>query len=614
MIYESQAEFMRKYNESNRTQFNDKLFIRNDEDIIRAIENIILSCQRNMYFTIKVLSFNVVTSYEDIQKILWMHEESRKKKNKKYKNPYDNINLKDSDIMILRVIYYIKINTVLKANEESERTVEVLIALPRYVEKYYFRLSGCYYTPIFQIVDGSTYNNNTSSMPKKKKTVSGKIILNSIRISRDLDTLFTLDGEKVENITNYSILAFKKVVSGCKYLLARYGLVNCMEFLGLSGDLFITNKPLDNTADMFYIFVKHNIYVSVYKELFNYNKTLQSFVYTIISNILPETNIDFIFDIRYWIRMLGGEFGKYTDEKGLSILNSFEGIYDINSRETFHLPQEDKCNIYAYIRWIMNEFKSLMEKDNLDLNLKRVRGPGDYLAAHYALKLNNSLFRISDVGKGITIKDITRAIYTSPMFLIQSILRNCKMIKTIEMVNANDAFAALSFTYKGISGLGDSPGKANAIPHIFRRVHPSQLFKVDLETSSPGDPGVSGMIVPYVQLTEDNSFCEYEEPNDWKSMYEEFKYNFMTTNNLLQVVKFKNKLGIDMDRDREIVLQETMNQYRRLICPIKDINGIIDYTMEHSAGRRVDLSVEELKFEIPEYLKDEETEGENGYL
>lgn len=612
MIYESQAEFMRKYNESHRLPFNDSLFIRNDEDTIRALENIILSCQRNMYFTIKVLSFNVVTSYEDIQKILWMHEESRKKKNKKYKNPYDNINLKDSDIMILQVIYYIKLNTIVKTNEETEKTLEVLIALPRYVEKYYFRLSGCYYTPIFQIVDGSTYNNNTSSMVKKK-TVSGKIILNSIRICRNFETLFTLDGEKIENITNYSIIAFKKCVFGCKYLLARFGLVNCIEFLGLSGDVYITDTLMDNTTDKFYIFEKYGIYVSVYKELFNYNKVLQSLVYTIVYNILPETNIDFMFDIRYWIRMLGGDFGKYTDEKGLSILSSFDGIYDITSRELLHLPQQDKCDIYAYVRWIMNEFKSLVEKDNLDLNLKRVRGPGDYLAAHYALKLNNSLFRISDVGKGITIKQITRAIYTSPMYLIQTILTNCKMIKTIEMVNANDAFAALSFTYKGISGLGDSPGKSNAIPHVFRRVHPSQMFKVDLETSSPGDPGVSGMIVPYVQLTEDNSFSDYEEPNDWKSMYEEFKQNFIKGNNLLQVIKFKNKLGIDMDADRELVLQETMIQYKKLICPVRDVNGIIDYAMEHSAGRRVDLSIEELNFEIPDYLK-EDTEEDVNYL
>ena len=60
----------------------------------------------------------------------------KKEQKKKSENIYDYISLRDSDMMLLEVIYYIKINNGKKPQKPEdipnfERTLQVLIAIPR---------------------------------------------------------------------------------------------------------------------------------------------------------------------------------------------------------------------------------------------------------------------------------------------------------------------------------------------------------------------------------------------------------------------------------------------------------------------------------------------------
>ena len=75
----TQAEWIRQYNDDHREQFNPDLFKRDDYEVVAAIEKIILSCQRNSYFTIKVEKFTVVEDYEEIHRILYNHEQQKVK-------------------------------------------------------------------------------------------------------------------------------------------------------------------------------------------------------------------------------------------------------------------------------------------------------------------------------------------------------------------------------------------------------------------------------------------------------------------------------------------------------------------------------------------------------
>ena len=54
-------KFMNDFNNTNRQPFNLEWFKRNDDDIINGMKQIILSYERDKYFVIKVLEFEVIT-------------------------------------------------------------------------------------------------------------------------------------------------------------------------------------------------------------------------------------------------------------------------------------------------------------------------------------------------------------------------------------------------------------------------------------------------------------------------------------------------------------------------------------------------------------------------
>ena len=56
--------------------------------------------------------------------------------------------------------------------------------------------------------------------------------------------------------------------------------------------------------------------------------------------------------------------------------------------------------------------------------------------------------------------------------------------------------------------------KQNAISGAYRNVHPSHLGRVDIDSSSNSDPGISGTICPLAELY-DGHFSEYTEPSTW---------------------------------------------------------------------------------------------------
>ena len=60
-------KFLHDFNDAHREKFNDFWFTRNDDDIIEGMKQVILSCERDKYFIIKVIGFEVIKDYEEIQ-------------------------------------------------------------------------------------------------------------------------------------------------------------------------------------------------------------------------------------------------------------------------------------------------------------------------------------------------------------------------------------------------------------------------------------------------------------------------------------------------------------------------------------------------------------------
>lgn len=551
----NQAALLRRYNDEYRQKFNKELFVRSEDDIIEELKRVILSCQRDRYFTIKVQEFKVIDDYKQINDILYNYEKALIR-NKKKDNQYEFINLKDSDIKLLSVKYFIRI-------KDEQEEITVYIAVPRVVEKYYFRISGSIYSAMYQIVDASTYNNSTSN--SKKHSVTLKTIFMPIRVYRTSKNLKTIDGESVKCI-EYLSRIFNKSLPAIKYIFAKFGYYGGLDFLGVSNCIYLSREPIeaDETIYTFLSAKAENIYISVPRMLFDGNSLVQATVYTIFKALNKETTYDDLFTQEYWIKSLGLEFNNSSIEKGLSILDSLECIYDNTTKESIHLPEDKKADVYCILRWMISEFSNLKIKDNLDISTKKIRY-AEYIASLYAMKISNGIYRVSDMGSRASLASIKKAINTHPMYLLGAISR-CKLINYRNMVNDMDSITALKFTYKGISGIGES--SSNSVPNTYRAVNISHLGRVDPDSSSASDPGMTGTLCPLSPLY-DMSFSEFEEPNFWDAEFAKLLSNYKSMVGMKEVIQFKEDvLNIKPDKDQLDCLTSSLECVEQLIKPI----------------------------------------------
>lgn len=557
-----------------RPRFNETFFTRDEDEIIRELMNVIYSCEReNQYFTIKVDSYRVVDDYDEINYILYNYYEDltkNKAKSKKKDNQYGYINLNDSAIRLLIVRYYLK-------DRNDEDYLDVIIAVPRVVDKYYFKINGIMRSTLFQIVDGSTYNNGTSNA--KVPSITLKIIFMAVRVTRYFNSLLTTDGDDLK-LTLYYSRIFNKGVPAAKYIFAKFGFYGALRFMGLEGAVYLTERD-PNDPEMYTFKVHDGAYVSTPKYLLDRNQMLQSVIVTLCGAIVPGVAFQEYFTEVYWVRSLGADFSgggnerlaavydeddnvtPDTLEKGYSILDSFESIYDISTRESIRLPLEDKETTYHIIRWIMREFNALRIKDNLDLGCKRIRF-AEYIASLYAFKIARGIYRVSDMNKKASIVSLKKAIRTDPNYLLLAITKS-KMVTYRNMVSDLDAMQALKYTYKGVSGLGE--GSNQSIPMIYRSIHPSHIGKVDLDSSSDGNPGITGTLCPYAPIY-DGFFCDYEEPNSWETEFLATMDEYKKATNLKEALIFEEKiLGVDKHEEIEVA-SEIIASMQQIIKPV----------------------------------------------
>ncbi len=546
-----QGQILHNYNNEYREKFNEELFVRSDDDIIEELKKVILSCQRDKFFTLRVDSFTIVEDYDEINSILFKYDEQFKNKNKRKENQYQYINLKDSDVKLLIVRYYIAI-------KDDYEYVNVIIAIPRIVNKYYFRISGNIYSAMYQIVDASTYNNSTSN--SKKHSVTLKTMFMPIRVYRNFQPLKTTNGETIKT-TFYLSRIFNKSLGALKYILAKYGLYGAFNMLGIYCVTLTQEDPHDENV---YTFMKNDIFINVPKMIFDADAVVQSLVATLYKAIIKDTIYENMFTIEYWIKSISLEFNNNSLEKGMSILDSLESIYDISTKESIRLPEEEKSNIYLILRWMIREFSNLKTKDNLDISIKKIRC-SEYIASLYAMKISKGIYRVSDMAKKASKDNIRRAISTVPMYLLGAITK-CKLVNYVNMVNDIDALTALKFTYKGISGLGESNN--SSIPDIYRTLNISHLGRIDPDSSSATDPGVTGTICPLTTIY-NGSFSDFQEPNYWEKEFSEIMNNYKAATGRKEAIIFKKEiLKQEISSDDEILLEECTATMEELLKPI----------------------------------------------
>lgn len=529
--------FIHDYVQNHVDDFNDQLFLRSDEAIIDQLEKIIISIQTHGLFTIKVKGFTVVDNYDDIQVILRKHYERVLKGSKKAAddNRFNYIDLQESKIKLLIVHY----ETSYKNEREN---LDVIIEVPRVVNKFYFFLKGNYYSPMYQIVDASTYNNSSSKKNSKKATITLKTNFQPIRITRFEVSVGDTDGNKY-SFTSFSCFAFNKSVPAIVYLFAKYGVVKALENLGLSNYLFISSNNQSNEDICSFCSSKNDkIFINVNRYFMN-NPIIQHAVVTLLNMINSSMNFNDLYNTDIWFERLGGGFVTQNKlQKGLTILKSFESTLDINIQEQIYLPWKYKKDMFVLLQWLLCEFNNLKMKDTMNITTKKVRC-AEYIAAIYAKKLTTNIHRLSNKGKKINLKEIERTINIKPDWLIVEITKS-QLVGFRNIVNDMDSFLATKFTYKGISGVGDTNGSngSRSIPNQFRLLDISNMGILDPDASSPSDPGVNGSIIPFLKLNTNGYLSDTKEPITYEQELKELSDEYKKIKGLREVIEFKHNV------------------------------------------------------------------------
>lgn len=566
----SMKKFIHDYIENHVDNFNDELFLRSDEAIIDQLEKIIISIQTQGLFTIKVKGFTVVDNYDDIQIILRKHYERILKGSKKASddNRFNYIDLQESKIKLLIVHY----ETSYKNEREN---LDVIIEVPRVVNKFYFFLKGNYYSPMYQIVDASTYNNSSSKKNSKKATITLKTNFQPIRISRDEMTVADTKGNKY-SLARFSCFAFNKYVPAIVYLFAKYGLNGALSNLGIENFIFVNSD--ENTDEDYCSFKSSkndNIYINVNK-FFLSNPLVQHAVVVLLSMIAPGMEVADLLNTETWIERLGGGFVTQNKlQKGLTILKSFESTLDINIQEQIYLPWKYKKDMFTLLQWLLCEFNNLKMKDTMNITTKKVRC-AEYIAAIYAKKLTTNIHRLSNKGKKINLKEIERTINIKPDWLIVEITKS-QLVGFRNIVNDMDSFLATKFTYKGISGVGDTNGSngSRSIPNQFRLLDISNMGILDPDASSPSDPGVNGSIIPFLNLNTNGYLSDTKEPITYEQELSELYNEYKRIKGLKEIVSVKHEILDDTNVTTEDV--ELANQTELVANRVTEtLSGIME--------------------------------------
>lgn len=595
----TQLELLADFDRDCKEKFNPLLFMRSDDEVMDQLQKVIKSCERkhNNYFSIEVLKFRVVDDYDEINHILYDYYEyitRNKPKQKKKDNQYGFINVNQSAVRLLIVTYRVAINLennlsvrpedLASGKAKAEDTFDVYITIPRVVNKYYFMINGIMRSILYQIVDGSTYNNNYTN--SKIPNISFKIIFMAARVFRYTIDLHDEISDTDVRLYNYRANIFNKTVCVCNYFLARYGFIGAMKFLGIQG-VYISDRIPQNNNRVYAFKKAENLYIICDKYLTNNDLVTQAFVSCLYISLISGMNFNMAYDEKFWVRMLGAMFNRLSAEKclqmfsgdptvvdtynkGLSILDSFENIFDESTKEDLRLKESSKHDMYAIVRWILREFYALKKKDNYDVSIKRVRF-GQYVAATYIFKVIRGINRVSDQNNRITVEAIKKAIRTDPMYLINAITKS-NLVTYRNMVSDMDSLVGLKFTLRGISGIGETD--SNSIPESIRFIHPSHIGLLDMDTSSDNNPGVTGMISPFVQL-DHGYFSSKDEPDTWEERYQQIYDEYKKAEGLKEVIQVKESLlNINTDEaEKTSVMENAFAMKQSVITALQATNG-----------------------------------------
>jgi hypothetical protein len=532
-------KFLKEYSKSNKEKFNrDFILSRSDKDILNYVKDIFKALE--ILNEIEVLEVKLETDESNFGPIRNQHQYYKPIMPSRLNKIHYKIKITPSESITDKAILseseddevVTSINssaTQIQKEDGNSFIIERDLFINKVVENSFYINEGIRYFLIYQIVDNSTYGT--------KDSVSLKSLLMPITIKqRDTVTLnsFFDSTKSFVDIPAYDVLLFSKRVNPVFYVMGKlaYNSLIGMEvnnedkiiderqnhkdkslvkkfntFFGtdfrFSDD---ANELMDKSRTVFELKDRtgHGTYMSVAtKDLTSKDPFVMSIIGSLADIKLDKKKkITFTYEEFispwFWISKLSAFFTKNSDpikkfEKIKTMLISLDRLMDDATRKILNLPKEDKKNTLNIIRYMLRNFENLSREDNQDLGNKRLR-IYEYMLYPLRKYFSDHIYRV--LNSPTRSANILQRIFSNlnPMYIIKQTVVN-ELLRYYNSTNEMNLYACLlKYTFRG-------PQSINKTVSVNQRdLHPSYTGRLSLVASSASDPGISGTLVPFVQL------------------------------------------------------------------------------------------------------------------
>jgi len=423
-------------------------------------------------------------------------------------------------------------------DEENSFIIERDLYINKIIDNSFYINEGIRYFLIYQIVDNSTYGT--------KNAVSLKSLLMPITVKRgkekiDLQDYFD-NSKEFFDLPKYQVLLFNKNISPFLYVMGKYAYnslvtmtVNNREKIVEERENYKDEKMITYFNEFFGVDFRFSsdpeqlrekgrvvfeiksklksLYISVDEQkLIDQDVNVLSILGSIFdSELIKKKKLNFDYDDMitpwFWIDKLSVFFTGVTDptkkfEKIKTMLISLDRLMDEATRKILNLDKEDKANTLNVIRYILRNFDNLSREDNQDLDNKRVR-IYEYMLYPLRKYFSDHIYRV--LNSTTRSAAILQRIFSNlnPMYIIKQTVVN-ELLRYYNSTNEMNLYSCLlKYTFRG-------PQSINKTVSVNQRdVHPSYTGRLSLVASSASDPGISGTIVPFVEV-EDYYFNKKE--------------------------------------------------------------------------------------------------------
>lgn len=312
------------------------------------------------------------------------------------------------------------------------------LVIPIQDEHGYYLIKGkkCYL--IYQMVDKMLYPSFGAVTIKSLMPVC-------VKTSKED---FTDTNGNEYTIPVYTIQIFKNAIN-VLLLYSHMAISKALTYLEVDHFIHIESKnktyPTSPNVIKFDCGKKSDIIVAVRKDIFDKEIYVRSIVGCLIK-LFADTKIPFdkIDDYDEWMIIVGG---KNTISRGEYQHIFFNRLLDEVTRKELKIPEYDKQDVYALLRWVLQNYHILWAKDNLSMDNKRLRR-SEYVGSMMTIEVSKRINRIVSLGNKATIKEFL-SMFKMPADIIPTKLYSSGVLRYAENNSDMDFCSKWKYTKKG---------------------------------------------------------------------------------------------------------------------------------------------------------------------